>query len=67
MTDIEISNNCKMKDIREVSKKLLLEEIDNLFINIRKKFDIQINNGTRATYKNKGTRGRRRKFYLDFM
>ena len=47
------------------SKKLLLEEIDNLFINIRKKFDIQINNGTRATYKNKGTRGRRRKLTND--
>ena len=42
------------------SKKLLLEEIDHLFINIRKKFDIQINNGTRATYKNKGKRGRRK-------
>ena len=42
------------------SKKLLLEEIDHLFINIRKKFDIQINNGTRATYKNKGRRGRRK-------
>ena len=47
------------------SKKLWLEEIDNLFINIRKKFDIQINNGTRATYKNKGTRGRRRKLNND--
>ena len=47
------------------SKKLLLEEIDNLFINIRKKFDIQVNNGTRATYKNKGTRGRRRKINGD--
>ena len=42
------------------SKKLLLEEIDHLFINIRKKFDIQVNNGTRATYKNKGKRGRRK-------
>ena len=42
------------------SKKLLLEEIDHLFINIRKKFDIQVNNGTRATYKNKGRRGRRK-------
>ena len=26
------------------SQKLLLEEIDHLFINIRKKFDIQVNN-----------------------
>ena len=42
------------------SKKLLLEEIDLLFINIRKKFDIQVNNGTRATYKNKGRKGRRK-------
>ena len=42
------------------SKKLLLEEIDLLFINIRKKLDIQVNNGTRATYKNKGRKGRRK-------
>ena len=40
------------------SKKLLLEEIDLLFLNLRKKLDIQINNGTRATYKNKGIKGR---------
>ena len=42
------------------SKNLLLDEIDQLFINLRKKLDIQINNGTRATYKNKGRRGRRK-------
>ena len=42
------------------SQKLLLEEIDQLFINVRKKLDIQVNNGTRATYKNKGRRGRRK-------
>ena len=42
------------------SKKLLLDEIDRLFVNLRKKLDIQINNGTRATYKNKGRRGRRK-------
>ena len=41
------------------SKKLILDDIDNLFLNIRKKFEIQVNNGTRATYKNKGRKSRK--------
>ena len=42
------------------SKKLLLEEIDHLFINIRKKFDIKINNVTTTINKNTGKRRRKK-------
>ena len=42
------------------SKNILLEEIDHLFINIRKKFDIQVSNEERTIYKNKGRKGKRK-------